>query len=154
MNLADGDTGQFQGEEDDYRVNKKVYLDAWAQCLGTLLAWPEEQVYNWSMKWQHGLDGNDKGWFYHETAMHYVTPLLIPDSLSVRLDPRQLSDLDHCIEDAIRHPESCGGTIDDVKTFDWHAAKERVEGVLNDYGETLRSIQYPVVVRRLIAGIP
>lgn len=47
---------------------------------------------------------------------------------------------------AIRHPGSFtpyGEEPEDIETFDWQAAKRRVEAVLNEYGESLDTIQYP-----------
>jgi hypothetical protein len=137
--------------EEFYRLNKEGYLHDWVECLGALVGWPPEQVVKWSKKWQYGLDGLDDGLFYHEAPMYYITPLLIPPSLSARITALQRGKLCERLFVTIRHPCSYtpyGEEPENPETFDWQAAKQRVEAVVNEYGETLESIQYPVMVER------
>jgi hypothetical protein len=108
-----------------------------------------EQVNKLAHKWEDYLNGLDQGGFYHETPIYYLTPFLIPDSLKDRLDGDQLLKIEQRLEHVINFTDSgsCYYGYANDKKFDWNAAKQRVEMVLNEFGETLESIQYPVIVK-------
>lgn len=151
--MNDQPPNQAEADRQFYQENKAGYLHDWIECLRALLGWPQQQVYKWSEQWQRGLDGLDKGMFYHETPIWRITPLMIPDSLAARMNPTDLLRLEGRIEAAIRHPGSdvpYGTEAEETReNFDWSAAKQRVEAVLNEYGETLESVQFPVMVQRV-----
>lgn len=149
--MSDQNQSENKWDEDFYRRNKEGYLHDWVECLGALVGWPEDEVHRWSRKWEYGLDGLDDGGFYHEAPMYYVTPLLSPPALRTKVPCDGWRRLQERLFVAIGHPNSfppCGDELGDAETFDWQAAKRRVEAVLNEYGESLETIQYPFMVER------
>ncbi len=128
----------------DYRRDAAIigplYLNVWNKILSTFLGWSPDRIDAWAAKWADGLSGMDLdppnrwGWFYHETAISYVTRLLIPDELWGRLSTKEKNQLQSDIERAITFGET---NIKQRQDYDWGAAKLRVEAVLGRYGSLL-----------------
>jgi hypothetical protein len=148
MSINKNNADNNSGIKINYQYNKIMYLIYWKECLGIFLNWPQDQVEKLAKRWQKGLDGLDQGLFYHETAMYYITRFMIPDSITKRIDVKEYLSLNNRIWKSIAHPESYrhGNNREDV--FDWKAAKKRVEEILNEYGDTLRNVQYPIIAKR------
>jgi hypothetical protein len=146
-----------------YREMKIIYLKVWSNCLSTFLNWPQEEIDKITDYWRDWLEGNlfrqmpmldghDDGGFYHETPIYYITSYLVPDSIKKRLDAHRLLILKNRIEQAILHSHPVVEIESAPFDFDWKAAKQKVESILNEYGETLQNIQYPTIVQRFSAG--
>jgi hypothetical protein len=136
--------------DDSYYVEmKELYLRCWHNCLNCFLNWPHEQITKWSQKWEDRLNGNDQGWFYHETALYYIVIFIIPDSIRAQIDSSQLIKLEGRLESVILHTGLGDWYLREGEDMNWIKAKQRIESVLNEYGETLNNIQYPVMVQRL-----
>jgi hypothetical protein len=99
-------------------------------------------------------DLEDRGnpFFYHEEALWYVAGLLIPDRLTQRLGSRDTECLGWRIQAVI----GLGKDVERDPAFDWDAARERVEAVFRDYGETIAGPedQLAYVRRRLGEDCP
>ena len=114
---------------------KPLYLKLWHNVLSVFLGWSAEMIDQWSDKWEDGLNNKKYGGlFYHDTAVSYVVQLLIPDALWERLSTRERSQLRARIERAIEQGNSM---LMLVPSYDWEAAKLRVETILSQYGEYL-----------------
>jgi hypothetical protein len=116
---------------------KPRYLMVWSNILTVFLGWSNEELEKWSRKWDDGLNNATaefRGWFYHETAEHYVIPLLIPETLRRRLSAVERNVLVGRLQWAITQGDS---RVEFAESYDWRAAKSRVEAVLIEYGETL-----------------
>jgi hypothetical protein len=114
------------------------YLKVWHNILSTFLGWSAAQVDGWATKWQSGLDNTKySGLFYHEEASWYVVPLLIPEALRQRLPSSEHHKLMYKIEAAIVHGKS---PIAFAENYDWKAARDRVEAILNEYGSSLAMV--------------
>ena len=121
-------------DEEIYKANKASDLSGWKHVLALMLGWSEERVVAWARQYEDGLDGRDDGLFYHETAIYYIVPLLVPAGIRQQLD-------------GLQEIEFCGRiqqTIENGNSFclcdpnhDWEAAKDRVEKILNEYGHSL-----------------
>lgn len=119
--------------------NKPFYVRAWRNVLEDWLSWPQQRIAQWMNAFDADLEDRGSAWFYHETAMHYMVPLLIRDRLDERLRTQQRSperaiELHYFLEeleDAIGR-----GAIEWDENFDWKSAKKRVEEVLAKYGES------------------
>ena len=119
--------------------NKPFYIRAWRHVLSNWLKWPEERVSRWLNAFDNELEDKNSGFFYHETAMHYMTPLLLRESFCEQLrqqcepnsGPPSYSHRNE-LEDAIGRDN-----IEWDDNFDWNAARLRVERVLARYDQTM-----------------
>lgn len=92
----------------------------------------------WAERYLEFMDPEGNDLFYHETPIHYIVPELVPRTLANKLHVYELMSLHGRIETTIYNGDSCCASRLD---YDWHAAKERVERVLNEYGESLANVQ-------------
>jgi hypothetical protein len=110
---------------------KSLYLKVWYNFLRFFLGWPTDQINRWAVKWEDGLNNKAYGGlFYHDTALSYVVPLLIPDRLRERLGFGEFNRLCERLETAIVERNS---EFVLASTYDWEAAKHRVESILAEY---------------------
>jgi hypothetical protein len=119
--------------------NKPFYIRTWRHVLSGWLHWPEERISRWLQAFDKELEDKGSAFFYHETAVHYMVPLLLRESFVERLQREHEPNsgpptyrVRHELEDAIgrHHVEFDDG-------FDWAAARQRVEGVLARHGQTI-----------------
>lgn len=115
---------------------KPLYLRAWHNTLGAFLNWPADRIDRWAARWETWLNNETTSFFYHDTALSYVVPLLIPDTLRDRLDVGEFNRLQCRIEHAISLGNSA---LEMAPAHDWSEAKERVESILREYSESLPS---------------
>ena len=112
--------------------------------LDAFLGWPESKVRQWARRW---LDEPDP-FLLTQNPAWYVTPLLIPETLRVRLTGRDFEDLTVRLRTAIEGGDpNCGFKADQ----DWTAAKARIERVLIKFGADLpkdRDVPPPVKLPR------
>jgi hypothetical protein len=120
--------------------NKPYYIKAWRHVLEGWLHWSEERIQRWVAAWEADLEGRGSVFFYHETATYYMIPLLIRDALAERLrvhsrGVERASDLIYVEGELFK---AAGSGIDECEnSFDWDAARKRVESVLGRYGESI-----------------
>ncbi len=118
------------------------YLIAWQGVLIGWLGWSEVRFAAWVEAWEDRIareGGVLQSWFYHEDEWHYVLRLLVIDDLADRLQKqrtgRMYNDLAellyHKLQPAITQLRAAGWWETD--SFDWQAAKTRVEAVLQKY---------------------
>jgi hypothetical protein len=118
--------------------DREHYLQTWTHVLGIFLGWSEDEVMRWADRYIEFMNETGMGIFYHETPIYYIVPELVPGALARKLDAHELMSLDARIETTIYNGDSC---CDSRPDFDWHAARDRVERVLNEYGESLRNVK-------------
>ncbi len=114
-------------------ANKPFYMAVWRRVLTDWLHWPDERIERWMRRYDEDLEDRGDGLFYHEEALWYVAPLLISDRLTQRLGSRESMRLEWRLQRVI----GVGKDVERNPAFDWDAARERVEAVLGEYGETL-----------------
>ena len=140
------------------------YLAAWRGVLVGCLGWPEARYCTWVSAWEdritRELHGWSDGWFYHEDEMHFVLRLLVTDELADRLQKqrtkRMYNDLAHLLHEELR-PAIRGQTWPsswEPDDFDWLAAKERVETVLQIYGAELPKLDEVTKYESRVVGPP
>lgn len=120
---------------DDLRAaeNKPFYIAVWRHVLSGWLRWPDERVDRWILLYDEELEGRGNILFYHEEALWHVTRFLIPERLCQRLGGYETMRLSWRLQQAI----GIGNDVERTPAFDWDAARQRVEAVLHEYGETL-----------------
>lgn len=137
--MLEGDRGLSQNREGTETAQS--YIRTWRRILVGWLQWPEHRFDAWVRAWQSELLKQDSGLFYHEDALYYVLPLLVPERLAETFtsypSDRSLTLLWHLeLEPAIKRPE--GDTLPwHMPDFDWESAKRRVQAVLEKYGADL-----------------
>jgi hypothetical protein len=133
-------------------ANKLFYITVWRRVLAEWLRWPEDRVQCWIMLYDDDLEDRGNSFFYHEDALWYVSRFLIPDRLGQCLGGYEAERLSWRLANAI----GVGREAERNPAFDWDAARERVEAVLREYGETLAGPQDNIahVSRRLGADLP
>jgi hypothetical protein len=117
---------------------KDHYMQWWKGVLGTILGWTSEQVEQWAHKWDpHGID-DENSLFYHEAPSWYVANILIPDYLTDECNTTTIVKLDRQIEHALNFDDNAQYVALQLETYDFEAAKRRVEAVLKKYENELR----------------
>ena len=116
------------------RDSRQLYLDVWKNVLISFLDWSERDVGTFAEKWADHM--KEDGIFYHWSPLHYISGLLIPESLEARLNPVECEKilLERDIEGAISGGMGMAYVNDG---FDWRAARDRVAAVLRAYGYSL-----------------
>jgi len=118
-------------DDSDNDELKQYYLDAWKKMLHAFLGWPEERVLAWVEDTRDAfLDNPLLG---HETAMYYVSSLLVPEALKATLG-LGLIHLANRLEKAIGQGELWPAF---GESYDWDAARRRLQTILNEYGHSL-----------------
>jgi hypothetical protein len=107
------------------------YVSVWRHILGGWLHWPEKRIQRFIDLWEDCLMAPQSSmeWqmFFHDTPIEYVSHLLQPPalrehSIRPRYDPVETA---HKIEHAVNQDYAY-----DSMSYDWDAARQRVEGVL------------------------
>ncbi|MGL6077030.1 MAG: hypothetical protein ACRC8S_22975 [Fimbriiglobus sp.] len=122
--------------------NRTRYVAVWRVLLRDWLAWPEERFAEWVAMFDDDLNDRGNSLFYHYDELHFVVPQLVPRELaeSLQWEPSAtsynalgelLGELGWAITGRPFLPN--WGT----EQFDWHAARERVEAVLQRRGASL-----------------
>lgn len=124
----------------DADINGQYVIRAWLHVLRDWLGWTDDRVQRWMQAWADELSGRTNGFFYHETAMYYMTGLLVRDRLWEQLPipqigPHPIIVLHRRLQQAIENLPNEVSFYDEA--FDWDAAKKRVEQVLAEFGESL-----------------
>lgn len=115
----------------------KAYYTSWVRILGEFLGWSETRVLKWSVQFETLLN-NQNSLLYREHGPLYVTPLLVPASIKSKLNPYDLMVFRERLAGAIQADDlNCEFT----EEYDWKAAKERVDAVLAEYGESLAQVR-------------
>jgi hypothetical protein len=108
--------------EHDYSEHV-TYLDTWKRALAAILGWDDDRVVRWASQYAEGLKGEDP-WFYRETSIFYIAPLLITERLRKRLKLKQLSKLERDLQMAIEFgattmPADLALLKDTLPFFEW-----------------------------------
>lgn len=122
--------------------NRPRYVAVWRVLLCDWLGWSDRQFAGWVARYDADLDDRGNPLFYHEDELAHVIPQLVPRSLAERLQWERsavsysalgelLGELRGAITGRPHRPE--WGT----PAFDWGAARERVEAVLQRRGTSL-----------------
>jgi len=114
--------------------NKKYYLDMWKDMLHTFLGWSQERV----MEWVEDTGmlkavSNPEDILFNRPPQYWITGIFIPKSLKSRLVGIELANLKERIFRAFEDEhdyEFSSGT-------DWYPYKDKVERILEGYGEHL-----------------
>jgi hypothetical protein len=119
--------------------NKQAYLRTWTLVLGQPLGWSEKRVLAWARKYhEHGLDGRDRGWFYHEDEYYCILDFLVPTSVRKKLSFKELAKLEGRLKTAIAQH---GSSPLWLSPYDWDAARERINTILGEYGAALPRVR-------------
>jgi hypothetical protein len=108
------------------------FYGIWKGILSELLGWSEEETHQWATKFEEYLqDSHDI--FFHRPPQYWLTWVLIPDSLKQRLKKLEVVDLER------RLVEEFGGdkVYDMPLDTDWKPYREKVQGLLAEYGAEL-----------------
>lgn len=110
------------------------YLTEWKFILSNLLNWSEKQIINWANE-NHSEDLKGKNFiFTHETPSYYITHLLASNRTLTKMSSNERDIFLSRLEQAIRNKSI---SINDVPDYNWNAAKNRVNEVLKEIGESL-----------------
>jgi len=121
---------------------KRVYLNSWTKAFATFLGWSQEKVMEWARQYEQELTNPDC-FFYHETAMYYVVPFLIPIRLHRELPPMELLRLRGRLEGAIQGgaapdlPEDLAKSKEQKPLFEWLPEFGRHRKSMMDSGKWL-----------------
>jgi hypothetical protein len=116
-------------------------LAIWKEMLGTILGWSERRVLEWARELEremHESLADPHSAIYCESLAYWVIPELIPKRLKSRLHAYDLNTLEGRIESAILAGNPEGDLRGD---YDWNAARDRVEFILKEFGESLKDVQ-------------
>lgn len=116
---------------------KEDYLRIWKKLCAYFFGWPEGPVLEWARRYEDGLNNVAPG-FYNATPARYVAPLLVPERLRDKLRGFGLVVLQSRLQHAIEGGNDPFFDLD--PDYDWSAARERVEAVLNAYGGSLTEL--------------
>jgi hypothetical protein len=114
------------------------YVAVWRRILAGWLGWPEPRIQRFIEVWRDQLTAPELSTtsklFFHDSPIEYLSRLLQPSLLRKRVitsedDP---VEIDHKIEHAVNQDYHY-----DSETYDWAAARRRVEAVLAEYGASL-----------------
>jgi hypothetical protein len=121
-----------------FEQKKRETFAAWAKILGELLGWSVSQADAWTMRYDEFIT-DYYATFRHETLVYYLIPALIPESLRTRLEPHDMTILESRIQHAIEHMGGFPAAKAIVRdnTYDWAAARDRLQAILAEYGERL-----------------
>lgn len=121
-----------------------VHLAVWHQVLGGWLSWPEHRIDLFVDRWRKFFDPPTHAdpevaasfihAFYHRWPAQRVVPLLISPSLRRRCTNDELFTIKREIESAIYLRDWYAHCL---PSYDWAAAKKRVEAVLERHGAVL-----------------
>jgi hypothetical protein len=118
--------------ETSYKLatNRPYYEAVWRRVLEGWLRWPKERVDRFILNYDDDLN-DQNSIFYHDVALYYVIPRLIPSHLGLEIGA--YCSLYSSIDQAI------GPTLEVERNpqFDWEAAKSRVEAVLASHDAAL-----------------
>ena len=115
----------------------KAYYASWVRILEEFLGWTETRVLKWAVQFETLLN-NQNSLLYREHSPLYLTPLLVPASVKAKLNPYDLMVFRERLAGAI-HADDLSCEFADE--YDWKAAKERVDAVLAEYGESLAQVK-------------
>jgi hypothetical protein len=125
----------FHVVQDQVLDNRDHYLRYWTLLFSELLGWPEARTREWARKWDDDLNGRNGSMFYHDDAYHYALPVVIRESLpETQSEARRSTALYLDVLGAIR---SHGSEPIWLSTYDWDAARERINVVLSAAGGKL-----------------
>ena len=113
------------------------YVRYWIIALRHLLGWDEHQAIAWAK--QRETDLNDPSSFlFHEYPTYFLTLLLIPERLRNRLSGPELVQLYGRLEGALFLTDY---SDESLAKYDWDAAISRIDSILAEHGERLRSVR-------------
>jgi hypothetical protein len=117
------------------------YVAVWRPILTGWLGWSGERFDSWVTSWDYKIRNVKchRLWFYHEDELEYVLRLMVPDELAHRLEKQRTRRMNHDLNELLY--EEIGPAITGrpnhpswgTDAFDWEAAKDRVEAVLQRY---------------------
>ena len=114
------------------RETQEYYLAVWRVALARLLGWPEDRILAWTST--TGQEYLQSSHLNHEYPAYYIVPHLIPRSLARVLPLRRYWELVSAVirtleitsELGMLHPE-----------YDWAAARQRLDALLDEFGREL-----------------
>lgn len=120
---------------DDDRKEFEHYVETWVRALQVFARCPKSTVLEWARLFEYNVT---PGWFFHELPMYYVAEVIVPPRLESSLHVFDLIKLREQILDVIENGDPF---CDEDPDFDWEAAKDRVERLLNEYGDSLSNLR-------------
>jgi len=118
---------------DDNTKLRELYIGVWKRMLHEFFGWSPREVESWVSPARRRMAGKYT-LFYHEDAIFYVLPICIPDQFKARAEAHALTALEASLHAAIKGDGRPGWRSAE---FDWSAARERAEAVLEKVGESL-----------------
>lgn len=120
---------------DDDRKQFEHYVETWVRALQVFARRPKSTVLEWARRFEYDIT---PGLFFHELPMYYVAEVIVPPRLESSLHVFDLIKLREQILDVIENGDPF---CDEDPDFDWEAAKDRVERLLNEYGDSLSNLR-------------
>ena len=109
------------------------YLESWLRGFPVLLRWSPDQVYTWAKKFENLMAAPNKQ-FYNCSPTQLMITTLLPQELKKTLSNDERLWLESRLLSALDQE----GTLASIRMdFDWQAARQRVRGVLKEYGSDL-----------------
>lgn len=103
----------------------------WHRILSMFLDWDEARIDAWADQFEPGLS-DENSLHYHESATWYVSPLLIPKDIADQLSFIEFRNLRLRLEGLIFPDWPSWNLPEELETYDWVAAKQRVDTYLED----------------------
>jgi hypothetical protein len=115
------------------------YVEFWLLALHELLGWDRRRAIPWIVHFEEELNAESTQ-LWREPPAFYIAFLLIPDAVKESLTPWDRVVLAGRLERAV----SQGAIWQDA--IDWQQARQRIDSILAEYGESLERVrcQYDV----------
>ena len=113
-----------------------AHVRLWTAMLRTFIGWSDSQVVRWAA-WCKDAAQDENDWFYHDPPEFYVASLLTPHELKNTIGDDKYFALESEVEGVLRRALLDAKSIQEI---DWQPAKEQIETLLAQYGESLASV--------------
>ncbi len=107
------------------------YVAIWHRVLGGWLSWPEPRVDTFANRMRPFIEPE---MLSDRTPIFYLAHVLLPPSLRQRFEGKERITAQKEVEAAVVQHDPDAHLL---ATYDWKAARERVEAVLAQYGASL-----------------
>lgn len=113
-----------------------AHVRLWTGMLRTLIGWSKTQVARWAVQFKEDM-ADENSVFYCQPSEYYVACVLTPNRLGHKLGAARFSLLEADIQGVLQDVLESEKTIEGI---DWQPAKEKINAILLEYGESLANI--------------